>query len=166
MNTMPGPNDTAAHNPCAYLLTWSWRLVVTGRSHCPLLRTLLGDACGNDAGKVFRALCSFLCTLAQARRRRLEINPPGCRDLTCDEKRLLAMIAAAQSDWSTLLNTHLCWIAHGEKQKELARSVHTLAAALDANGLWLPAPDDHVPTSVGWREASITRVVGMYGTSW
>ncbi len=141
MDTMPGPDDAAAINPCAYLLTWSWRLVVTGRSHCPLLGTLLDDACGHDAGRVFRALCSFLCTLALAPRRRLEVNPPGCPQLTHDEKSLLAMVAAAQHDWPVLLDAHLCRIAHGRRRRELAQSVHALAAALDAAGLWLPAPD-------------------------
>ena len=162
MNTMPGPDDAAAINPCAYLLTWSWRLVVTGRSHCPLLRTLLDDACGNEAGKVFRALCSFLCTLAQTRRRRLEINPPGCEELTHDEKRLLAMIAAAQGDRPTLLDAHLCWIAHGEGRRELARGVRTLASALDANCLWLPTPDDHAPMPLGWRSAPATQVASVH----
>lgn len=163
MNTMPGPDDTAAINPCAYLLTWSWRLIVTGRSHCPLLTTLLDNACGNDAGKVFRALCSFLCTLAQARRRRLEVNPPGYPQLTRDEESLLAMIAAAQTHRSERLDAHLCWIAHGDGQQALGQSVCALASALEASCLWLPVPDEQVPVPNDWRHTQPARVAGMHG---
>lgn len=165
MNPTPGPDDATATNPCAYLLTWSWRLIVTGRSHCALLGTLLDDACGNDAGKVFRALCSFLCTLAQTRRRRLEVNPPGCPALTHDEQRLLALIAAAQDNRPALLDAHLCWIAHRNRRNALAQSVRTLAMALDATCLWLPLPGDPTPAPVGWQMSRTMPAANMPGSS-
>lgn len=147
MNVMPEPRTADPLNPCEYLLVWAWRLVVTRRGHCPLLGKLFRDACGDGADEVSGALCTFLCALARTRRRRLEVNPPGCLTLSSDEKRMLGLLAAAQRDQRTLLDAHLCWIARPAQRHTLEQGARELAAALSARHLLLPVPACPVPVA-------------------
>lgn len=134
-------DDFRGFDPGRHLLVWSWRLIVTGRSHCPLLAMGFEDACGRHAGEVFRAVCTFLCALACSRRRRLWVNHPGCPALTPDEMRMLAVVAAAQHGHRTAFEAHVDWIARRDAREPFEAAARALAAALDASRLYLPAPD-------------------------
>lgn len=166
MNVIPESDGTDTLNPCAYLLVWSWRLVVTRRGHCPLLGKLLRDACGDGARDVSAALGTFLCALARTRRRRLEVNPPGCPVPSVDEKRMLDMVAAAQYGRRAWLDAHLCWMARPAQRRVLEQGVQGLAASLVACRLWLPLPACPVPMPCRGHAASpatLTRVDGQPG---
>ena len=139
MQTARGADGALEYNRCEYLLVWSWRLIVTGRGHCPLLARELRNACRDDADEALAAVCRFLCALARARRHRLMVNPPGCLALTCDEAHMLAMIAAAQHREREVLDIHLEWIARSAFREPVRQSVDELAAILDAHRLRLPA---------------------------
>jgi hypothetical protein len=63
--------------------------------------------CGKDAAEVLASLCTFLQALAYAGRSRWEVGYPGWTSLTVDERRILNLIAAAQSDDAKRFETYL-----------------------------------------------------------
>jgi len=128
-----------------HLLVWTWRRIATGRAGCPLIAAEFTDACGDDAGEVFATFCTFLRALAHSGRGGLRVGPPGCRAITADERRLLTLIAAAQTNERTLFAAHLCWLARAEHREALALAARALAAAFAANHLLLASPTA-VPT--------------------
>lgn len=133
----PEPNG-AGH--CQQLLVRSWRLIMAQGVECPLVAHEFKCACGANTEEVLGAFCTFLCALALAQRRCLEVNPPGTRVLTCDERRMLTLVAAAQNRHPALLQAHLLWLARRGLRRVLEKSVQELAGVLSVNRLWVGLP--------------------------
>lgn len=130
----------AGHNACQQLLVRSWRLIMTRGVECPLIPQGFTCACGANGRETFQSFCTFLCALALGRRRCLLVNPPGCRILTPDEIRMLAVIAASQHDHAALLQAHLRWLAQRSLRNTVRQSARELADHLNSSRLQLPAP--------------------------
>jgi hypothetical protein len=122
-----------------HLVVWSWRRIVTGRAHCPVMAQELADACGSDADEVFLTLCTFLKALAFASRRQLALRAPDPFGVTSDERQILTLLATAQSKVS-LFQAHLRWLAPPERRRELQIAARALASALKVNNLLLALP--------------------------
>ena len=140
MHDMHDDLESSGAGHCQRLLVRSWRLIMARGVECPLVAHQFRCACGANTEQVLGAFCTFLCALALAQRRCLEVNPPGTRALTCDETRMLALVAAAQNRQPALLQAHLLWLAQRSLRKVLEKSVHELAGVLSANRLRLPLP--------------------------
>jgi hypothetical protein len=91
----PAAANLAALSLGERLLVWTWRKIVTG---CPLIAREFCLLCGDDAAEVLATLYTFLQALAYAGRSSWEVGYPGYASLTVDERRMLNLIAAAQSD--------------------------------------------------------------------
>jgi len=130
-----------------HLLVWSWRRIVTGRVQCPVMAQEFADACGSDAGEVFLTLCTFLKALAFASRRQLVIRAPDPFGVTPDERQILTLLGAAQSEDHSLFQAHLRWLAPPERRRELQIAARALAAAFKANNLLLALPPSATPDS-------------------
>jgi hypothetical protein len=90
--------------------------------------------------EVLATLYTFLQTLAYAGRRRWEIGYPGYTWLTIYERRMLNLIAAAQSDDAKGFETCLRVLAHPTLRHALGIAARALGAALDEHDLRLPLP--------------------------
>lgn len=130
-----------------HLLVWSWRRIVAGRIQCPVMAQEFADACGSDAGEVFLTVCTFLEALAFASRRQLVIRAPDPFGVTSDERQLLTLLAAAQSEDHALFQAHLRWLAPAERRRELQIAAHALATAFKVNDLPLALPPSATPDS-------------------
>jgi hypothetical protein len=97
-----------------HLLVWSWRKIVMGYGGCPLIAREFSLLCGEDGGEVLATLHTFLQALAYAGRRRLEVGYPGYTSLTVDERKMLVLIAAAQSGDATRLEA-ICEFSPGRR---------------------------------------------------
>jgi hypothetical protein len=122
------------------LLLWSLRRLATQGHPSPLVTREFTDACGADAAEVLTTFRAFLGVLAFGGRRRLSVGHPGCLQLTCDERRLLSLIAIAQDGDDAWLDAHLCWLVRGELKRQLALAARALAAELADHDLRLPLP--------------------------
>jgi hypothetical protein len=142
---MPAGQATAGYGE--HLLVWSWRRIVAGRVQCPVMAQEFADACGSDAGEVFLTLCTFLKTLAFASRRQLAFRAPDPFGVTADERQILTLLAAAQSEDHTLFQAHLRWLTPPERRGELQIAAHALATAFKANNLPLALPPSATPDS-------------------
>jgi hypothetical protein len=87
--------------------------------------------CGKDAAEVLATLCTFLQALAYAGRSRWEVGYPGWTSLTVDERRILNLIAAAQSDDAKRFLKHT---------SALGIAAQALVTALNEHDLRLPLP--------------------------
>jgi len=120
------------------LLVWSWRKIVAGRSDCPLIAREYSLLCGEDAVEVFATLYTFLQALAYAGRSRWQIGYPGYPSLTNDERRMLDLIATAQSDDTKRFERCLRVLAHATLRHALGIAARALGTALDEHHLRLP----------------------------
>jgi hypothetical protein len=143
--TVRTTSDTCGSGYGEHLLVWSWRRIVTGRLRCPVMAQEFADACGSDAGEVFLTLCCFLKALAFASRRQLVIRAPDPFGITADERQVLTLLAAAQSEDHALFDAHLRWLAPRERRHELQIAAHALARAFRANNLLLALPPSATP---------------------
>jgi hypothetical protein len=123
-----------------HLLVWSWRKIVMGYGGCPLIGREFSLLCGEDGGEVLATLHTFLQALGYAGRRRLEVGYPGYTSLTVDERKMLVLIAAAQSGDATRLEAHLRILARAALRPALAIAVRALGTALDEHDLRLSLP--------------------------
>lgn len=123
-----------------HLLVWAWRRLAIGRGDCPLLVREFDAACGEDGPEVLATLAFFLQVLARASRRRLAIGPPCCLALTADERQVLTLLAAAQTDHSAVFEAHLRWLATRDARPALAIGARALATAFGVHELQLPLP--------------------------
>ncbi|HEY4077009.1 MAG TPA: hypothetical protein VGM26_08760 [Rhizomicrobium sp.] len=125
---------------CAgHLLVWTWRKFVSGHADCPLLAREYFSFAGERADELLTAFAAFLQTLGHGSRRILAVGHPHCAGITPDEGQILRLIAAAQSDDTVLLTTHLRWLVKSEHQPATQRAVNHLVANLSACGVMLPA---------------------------
>ena len=123
-----------------HLLVWSLRRFARQGYPCPLVdREFLG-ACGADGAETVATFRAFLGLLAYGGRRRLCVGHPGCLRLTGDERRLLTLLAVAQTEDASWLDAHLCWLVRVELRPRLAAAARALGAALAAHDLRLPLP--------------------------
>jgi hypothetical protein len=129
-----------------HLLVWSWRRIATGRTCCPLMMDEFAAACGEDGPEVFATFCTFLKALAVASRKQFIIGAPGCVVITADERQVLTLLAAAQTQTPALLEAHLRWIAIPEKRHVLEIATGALARALAFNELSVALPSHEIPT--------------------
>jgi hypothetical protein len=136
-----------------HLLVWSWRRIVEGRIHCPVMAYEFAEACGDAGSQVFAALCVFLRALAAASRRRLAFCAPNPFDVTADERQTLTLLAAAQAEDHALFQAHLSWLARPQQRHELQAAAYALAAALKANRLPLALPPPATPDGHEWLRA-------------
>lgn len=133
MSDTEAPDNDADLDDASRLLLWSFRLVLSGELHCPILAATYRDSFGADAKPVFAALSTFLGALARGSRHCLVIGPPHYPFVTPDERRMLTIVAAAQEGWQSLLDSHLCWITTTVGRSELERAAVRLAALLHSN---------------------------------
>jgi hypothetical protein len=126
----PPPADGAHH-----LLVRCWRRVAAGRGICPSIAADFRQACGRDAGEVLATFQVFLAALGYASHTTLQFGHPGDPGLTDDERRVLALIAVAQSAQPWRLDAHLAALARGEARLTLAIGTAALAEALCAHDL-------------------------------
>ena len=135
---------------CGYgehLLVWSWRRIVGGRFHCPVMAREFTEACGEAGDEVLLALCTFLKALAFASRRRLIFRAPDPFGVTSDERQVLTLLAAAQGEDHALFQAHLRWLAHPERRHDLQVAAYALATALKVHQLPLALPQSATPDS-------------------
>jgi hypothetical protein len=88
--------------------------------------------------EVVATLYTFPQTLAYAGPRCWEIGYPGYTSLTIYERRMLNLIAAAQSDDAKGFETCLHVLAHPTLRHALGIAARALGAALDEHDLRLP----------------------------
>jgi hypothetical protein len=139
------------------LPVWSWRRIVTGRVNCPVMAREFADACGDDAGDVFLTLCAFLKALAFASRRQLVIRAPDPFGVTADERQVLTLLAAAQSEDRSLFQAYLRWLAPPERRRELQIAAHALTDAFKMNNLPSRCRRRPRPTAVSGLARSLER---------
>lgn len=120
-----------------HLLVWTLRRLVARRGACPLIAREFAEACGEDAGEVLSTLRIFLGLLGFAARRRLAFGPPGWPGLTGDERRLLSLMAAVQTEDGLLFEAHLCWLARREARRPVGLAARGLASAFAEHQLWM-----------------------------
>jgi nitroreductase len=129
-----------------YLLIWALRrLVLWHEQPCPAVGRAFADICPeprDDALATFRAFISILCHTA---RDRIRIGRPSWPKFTSDEKRLLALIRAAQEDDQPGFDALLSRFALHELRHELATGARAVAMTLATHNLWL-APSPSVST--------------------
>ncbi len=130
-----------------HLLIWSWRRIATGRSGCPLMLGEFAAACGEDGPEVFVTFCIFLKALAVASRRPFVTGVPGSLAITDDERQVLTLLAAAQTQSPMLLEAHLRWLAVPERRHILEIATGALARALSCKGLRIALLAHDIPTA-------------------
>ena len=133
---------TEAHfGPGEHLIVWSARRIMAqgGDDYGQLVLECV-DACGSDTAEVFATVYTFLQVLRNASRNQLQFGAPGCPALTADERRLLTLVAASQTDNDAQFDAHLRWLAHADLCEEVAIATRSLATALKLNGFSLSLP--------------------------
>jgi hypothetical protein len=123
-----------------HLLVWSLRRLATGRGVCPQMAREFSDACGDDADEVFDTFRLVIRMVVYAGRRRLRVGSPGQLRITCCERQILNVIAAAQAGDQDRFDALLRWMARTDVRHELAMAVRAFATALSAHRLILPLP--------------------------
>ena len=96
--------------------------------------------CGEDAGEMLATLYTFLQALTYAGRRRWEVGYPGYTLLTIDERRMLDLIAAAQSSDMSRFETYLHALARPTMGPTVGIAARALGTALNEHDLRLPLP--------------------------
>ncbi|MEO8301337.1 MAG: hypothetical protein ABI608_06070 [Rhizomicrobium sp.] len=133
---------------CAgHLLVWTWRKLVVGHDHCPVLTREYERFAGPQADALLSAFADFLLALGKASRRMLSVGQPYCAGLTADEERMLRLIAAAQTGDAVLLWAHLAWLARREYQDDVRLAANRLADALRDAGVILPPVRTALPNT-------------------
>lgn len=138
--------DVLGFGYAEHLLVWTWRRLALGRS-CPLLLDEFTEACGEDGPEVFVTLCTFLKALGVAGRKQFVIGAPGCLAITADERQVLTLLAAAQSEAPALLEAHLRWMAIPDKRHILEIATGALARAFAENEMRLALPIPVTPST-------------------
>lgn len=133
-----------------HLVVWGIRRIVTERGPDWLLFDECCCAFGEDeGGGAVKILCLFTCVLGRSARKILEVAAPGTLAMTCDERRILTLVAAAQictqDNDRTLFDAHLRWLASPVHRPALAQAVRTLGALLAAHGHWFSLPAAAAP---------------------
>jgi hypothetical protein len=124
------------------MLIYGVRRMAAGGDRCPATRREFGETLGPLAEDALAAFRRFFWTLAAFGRRRLAVGFPGAGTVSCDERLLLAVFAAAQAGEADRLSAHLRFLAGGADHRFLAATAIVVGKALAAAGhdLALPTP--------------------------
>lgn len=132
--------DESGFGHADHLLLWAWRRITFGQAECPLLVREFLEACGPEGAEVFMTLRVFLHALGAACPYRLSLGMPGGSTLTRDERRVLTLLAAAQTGDGALFEHSLDALARREWRHVVAMAGNALAKALAVNGLHVRPP--------------------------
>jgi hypothetical protein len=124
------------------MLIYGVRRMASGGDRCPATRREFAEALGPLAEDALAAFRCFFWTLAAFGRRRLAVGFPGAGAVSCDERLLLAVFAAAQAGEAERLSAHLRFLAGGADHRFLAATAIVVGKALAAAGhdMTLPTP--------------------------
>jgi len=140
------------------LLLWALRRRAAGQDMPGpgSVETVFCALCGQTGGrKADAALRCMLVLVALYGRRKLTLGPPGWSCVTADERHLLQLFAAAQSDRFQLVALRLEWLLRPGAAARPEQIVSEVADALLAAGLPLPLraavapPPRPLPRSAG-----------------
>lgn len=90
---------------------------------------------GDTAAEVLSSVRLFIVTVARTARRRMQVAPPGWRELTTDERQILSLVSSAQRQDESMLEAMATWSARLEVRAVLIRTARELAATLTACGM-------------------------------
>jgi hypothetical protein len=122
------------------MLLYAVRRIAAGGDRCPATRREFAGILGPLAEETLAAFRCFFWTLAAFGRRRLAVGFPGAGTISCDERLLLVVFAAAQAAADDRLDAHLSFLAGGADHRFLAATATVVAKALAAAGHRLPLP--------------------------
>ena len=124
------------------LTLWSLRAIALGHAECPALQRALQVALGSVAEEAFTSLFVAVRTLGWCARRRLRLHVPGCDCVSDDERRLLALFAAAQHALvdgdERDVRRQLDALIDPPLTEGLLMTLQTVASALEVNGFTSP----------------------------
>lgn len=151
-----GPEKAAGSR----LMLATVRRLAARQESCPTLHRDYAVACGDDGCQVYLGVRAFLGVAAQAAGRRLDVAPLGWGELTGDEHRLLALLAAVQRH-EPQADRLLAILSRPGLRPQLRRAAQALADILHAHGLPVaapPYPSTPVLTVIpgGWTLATIS----------
>ena len=133
-----GGDSVLGLNRTERLLIWSLRhLVLRQGEPCALVAREFADACHDGADDALATFRVLIEVTARTARSRIRIGRPGWPELTGDERRLLALLGAAQTDDRPTFDALLSWFTRHEVRHELSLVVHAMAMTLAAHDLWL-----------------------------
>jgi hypothetical protein len=136
------PGDIRDLRRAEHLLVRSLRAIAVGHGDCPRLHHAFEPLCGPQGGHALMTFFTLVRMIGVTGRRGLRLNAPGCVCLSCDERAMLAVIAAAQDGLRTgeiaRLEAHLHWLVEGEPDPIFIHAANVVAEILEANGQRLP----------------------------
>jgi hypothetical protein len=136
------PGDIRDLRRAEHLLIRTLRAIAIGHGDCPRLHQAFEAVCGPQGGHALMTWFTLVRMIGMTGRRRLRLNAPGCVCLSCDERAMLAVIAAAQDGLRTgetaRLKAHLRWLVEGEPDPIFIHASNVVAEILEANGQRLP----------------------------
>lgn len=121
-------------------------LLACRRSQCsciasPTVELAWRLGCGDAYGaRSFRAFALMRCVLGMFARRPLSLQPPDDLTLSLDERAILDLVAACQTDARTLASALASWLVPHPHHRALLASAETLAAAMVQAKLHLSEP--------------------------
>ncbi|WP_145135296.1 hypothetical protein [Roseomonas gilardii] len=131
-----------------HLLLWCLRTVVQRGEDAEIHEGIVG-AFEGEGEETARAVYRFLFLLGLGARRPIVMEAPGCLRVTGDERRLLAILALAQSAAEApaeeipdeaALTAHLSWFVRPAMNGTVAAATRSLARAMLAQDHRLPLP--------------------------
>lgn len=125
-----------------HTLVWAIRAIAFGAGGCPLLKRQFADCCGPIGTETLNALTVFVHELGLHGRRKVTLCAPGSYGLSCDERLLLALFAAAQAEDYGRMEAHLAWLLADAPRPPFGAAACLVAQAFGMNDLTLRVPDD------------------------
>jgi hypothetical protein len=122
------------------LLMIAWRKLIAGQGRCPSLLRELASIPGCQPQDLLRTLAIFFGALNDGCRRPLSVAPIGCSAPTHDERHILALLAASQTEDADLVSAHLTWLARPAHQKAVAIAARILGRMLAKADIILSRP--------------------------
>ncbi|APT56654.1 hypothetical protein RQ831_00205 [Roseomonas gilardii] len=145
---MTFPCDLLRLTSSEHLLLWCLRTVVQRGEDAEIHEGIVG-AFEGEGEETARAVYRFLFLLGLGARRPIVMEAPGCLRVTGDERRLLAILALAQSGAEApaeeipdeaALTAHLSWFVRAAVNGTVAAATRSLARAMLAQDHRLPLP--------------------------
>ncbi|SUE44737.1 hypothetical protein [Roseomonas gilardii] len=147
---MTFPCDLLRLTSSEHLLLWCLRTVVQRGGDAEIHEGIVG-AFEGEGEETARALYRFLFLLGLGARRPIVMEAPGCLRVTSDERRLLVILALAQSgaeapaeeipgEAEAALTAHLSWFVRAAVNGTVAAATRSLARAMLAQDHRLPLP--------------------------
>lgn len=124
-----------------HTLIWAIRALAFGAGACPLLKRQFADCCGPIGSETLNALTVFVHELGLHGRRKVTLCAPGSYRLSCDERLLLALFAAAQAEDYGRMEAHLAWLLADAPRPPFGAAACLVAQAFGMNDLTLRVPE-------------------------